>query len=123
MFFGIAQAFSNLTFMALAMVGKNFSFMVGAIFIENFCSGMGTAAFMAFLMSLCNKRYTATQYASLSALSSIGRVCLGPIAGVMVIQWGWVNFYAWSFILSFPGLLLLAMLHGKVSFNVKIAEC
>ncbi|MDR3492577.1 MAG: MFS transporter [Gammaproteobacteria bacterium] len=123
LYFGLAQAFSTLMFMFLAMAGKNFSFMVSAIFIENFCSGMGTAAFMAFLMSLCNKHYTATQYACLSALSAIGRVCLGPVAGVMVLQWGWINFYAWSFVLSFPGLVLLYYLQGKVSLNAEIAEC
>jgi PAT family beta-lactamase induction signal transducer AmpG len=115
--FGLAQAFSTLTFMILALVGKSFSLMVASIFIENFCSGMGTAAFMAFLMSLCHQRYTATQYAYLSALAAIGRVVLGPVAGVMVTQWGWVNFYAWAFVLSFPGLILLHYLRNKVSFN------
>ena len=121
--FGIAQAFSTLTFMLLAMVGKNFSLMVTCIFIENFCSGMSTAAFIAFLMSLCNLRYTATQYACLSALTAIGRVFLGPVAGVTVKYLGWTSFYAWSFALSLPGLLLLMMLRSKVSFNAEMAEC
>ena len=121
--FGVAQAVSTLTFMGLALVAKNFSLMVGCVFIENFCSGMGTTAFMAFLMSLCHARYTATQYACLSALASIGRVCLGPLAGVMVAHLGWVVFYGWSFILSFPGLMLLMLLRKRVSFNAEVAEC
>ncbi len=115
--FGVAQAFSTLTFMLLAITGKSFGLMIGAIFIENFCSGMGTAAFIAFLMSLCHQQYTATQYAYLSALASIGRVILGPIAGLMVTHWGWIHFYAWAFILSFPGLILLGLVRNKVSFD------
>jgi PAT family beta-lactamase induction signal transducer AmpG len=121
--FGIAQAFSTLTFVLLAMVGKSFSLMVVSVFIENLCSGMSTAVFMAFMMSLCHLRYTATQYACLSALASIGRVCLGPVAGVMVLHFGWVSFYAWSFAMSFPGLFILGSLRTKVSFNAKMAEC
>jgi PAT family beta-lactamase induction signal transducer AmpG len=120
--FGIAQAFSTLTFIVLAMIGKNIWCMAICVFIENFCSGMGTVAFMAFMMSLCHVEYTATQYACLSALASIGRVCLGPVAGVMVLHFGWVSFYAWSFAMSFPGLFLLGLLRTKVSFNAKVAE-
>jgi PAT family beta-lactamase induction signal transducer AmpG len=120
--FGVAQALSTLMFVVLAIVGKNFSLMVLSIFIENFCSGMGTAAFMAFLMSLCNHRYSATQYASFAALSAIGRVVLGPLAGIMVQHYGWINFYAWSFLLSLPGLLLLVLLRNRVSFNAKAIQ-
>jgi PAT family beta-lactamase induction signal transducer AmpG len=120
--FGFAQAFSTLMFMLLAMAGKNFPLMVTSVFIENYCSGMGTAAFVAFLMSLCDHRFTATQYACLSALASVGRVFLGPIAGVMVTNWGWVNFFAWAFLLSFPGLLLLYSLRNRMSFNAYATE-
>jgi PAT family beta-lactamase induction signal transducer AmpG len=120
--FGVAQALSTLMFVILAMAGKNFGLMVVSVFIENMCTGMGTVAFMAFLMSLCHRRYTATQYACLSAIASIGRVCLGPVAGVMVLHFGWVNFFMWSFAMSLPGLLLLGLLRRKVSFDVKMAE-
>jgi PAT family beta-lactamase induction signal transducer AmpG len=120
-FFGLAQAFSTLMFMLLAVAGKNFELMVASIFIENFCSGMGTAAFMAFMMSLCDKEYAATQFACISALASLGRVFLGPVAGVMVLHWGWVNFYGWAFLMSFPGLLLLMMLRNRMSFDAKVA--
>ncbi len=117
--FGLAQAFSTLMFMMLALAGKNFTLMVISIAIENFCSAMGTTAFMAFLMSICNHHYSATQYACLSALSAVGRVFLGPLAGVMQLHWGWIDFYAWSFVLSFPGLFLLLYLRKKVSFNAQ----
>jgi PAT family beta-lactamase induction signal transducer AmpG len=122
-FFGIAQACSTLIFVLLAIIGKNIGFMVFSIFIENFCSGMGTAAFVAFLTGLCHHRYSATQYACLSALAAIGRVCLGPVAGMMVLHLGWVSFYAWSFALSFPGLLLLGLLRNRVRFNAEMVEC
>lgn len=112
--FGLAQAFSNLMFVVLAMTGKNFALMALSIFIENFCSGLSTAAFFAFLMSLCNKQYSASQYALLSAVASVGRVFLGPLAAVLVHSYGWVQFFTWSFFLSFPGLLILILLREKV---------
>jgi len=115
MVFGLAQAFSNLMFVWLAMAGKVFALMAGAIFIENFCSGLSTAAFLAFLMALCNKRYTAGQFALLSAVASLGRVFLGPVAGVMVHEMGWVQFYIFAFGLSFPGLFILMMLKERVT--------
>ncbi len=118
LWFGLAQAFSNLMFMLLAAVGKNFLLMATAIFVENFCSGLSTAALMAFLMSLCNHRYTASQYALLSAIASLGRVFLGPLAGWMVENIGWVQFYAWSFVLCFPGIIFLLLLKEKVSSYV-----
>jgi PAT family beta-lactamase induction signal transducer AmpG len=112
--FGLAQAFSNLMFVVLAMAGKNFSLMAASIFIENFCSGLSTAAFLAFLMSICNKKYTASQYALLSAVASLGRVFLGPVAAFMVTNLGWTQFFMWSFLLSFPGVVLLVVLKEKV---------
>ncbi|HTM63479.1 MAG TPA: MFS transporter [Gammaproteobacteria bacterium] len=122
MVFGLAQAFSNLMFVLLAVVGKNFSLMAVSIFIENFCSGLSTAAFLAFLMSVCNKKYTATQYALLSAIASLARVFLGPVAAMMVGALGWAQFFMWSFVLSLPGILLLLMLKEKVLTYAHAAE-
>lgn len=112
--FGLAQAFSNLTFAALAFMGKNFAFMAVSVFIENFCSGLSTAALLAFMMSLCNHRYTASQFALLSAVASLGRVFLGPVAALMVENVGWSQFFIWSFVLCFPGIILLALLKDEV---------
>lgn len=114
LWFGLAQAFSNLTFMLLAIVGKHFTLMAASVFIENFCSGLSTAALLAFLMSLCNHRYTASQFALLSALASLARVFLGPLAGVMVLKMGWAAFFGWSFVLCFPGILFLMLLKKEV---------
>ena len=64
-----------------------------AIASENITSGMGTAAFVAFLMSLCNRRFSATQFALLSAFASVGRVWVGPFAGVLAQSIGWPTFF------------------------------
>ncbi|VVC76131.1 hypothetical protein AQUSIP_14360 [Aquicella siphonis] len=119
--FGLAQAFSNLTFAVLAYAGKSFVLMAASVFIENFCSGLSTAALLAFMMSLCDRRYTASQFALLSAVASIGRVFLGPLAALMVENLGWVQFYIWSFVLCFPGIFLLALLKDEVRFHAHAA--
>lgn len=113
LWFGLAQAFSNLLFVVLAYAGKVMSLMVFSIFVENFCSGMSTAAFFAFLMGVCHREFAATQFALFSAVASLGRVMLGPVASVMVLHWGWVGFYSWAFLLSFPGLLLLSVIQHE----------
>lgn len=114
MAFGLAQAFSNLVFVLLAVSAKSFTLMAASLFIENFCSGLSTAAFFAFLMSMCNKKYTATQFALLSAVASLGRVYLGPVAAYMVASMGWTLFFIWSFILSFAGIFLLLLMKERV---------
>jgi PAT family beta-lactamase induction signal transducer AmpG len=112
MAFGILQGVSTLAFMALALVGKSYSLMVLAVGLENLTSGMGTVAFVAFLMALCDHRYTATQYALLSALSAFGRVYVGPIAGYATdpryLGLSWPTFFFMTFIIALPGLALLA---------------
>jgi PAT family beta-lactamase induction signal transducer AmpG len=105
--FGILQALSNLAFMVLAWMGKNYAMMVGAVASENLAGGMGTAAFVALLMSLCDHRYTATQYALLSALAALGRVFVGPPAGYLVDAVGWGRFFFLTFLAALPGLWLL----------------
>lgn len=112
--FGLMQSFSNLMFVVMSLAGKNFSLMTVSLFIENFCSGLSTAAFLAFLMSMCNKKYSATQYALLSAVAALGRVYMGPVAAWMVDTMGWTLFFTWSFIVSFLGLFLLWVLKEKV---------
>ena len=105
--FGIFQAISNLSFMILALVGKNYPLMIFTIAFENLAGGMGTAAFVAFLMALCDHRFTATQFALLSALASLGRVFVGPISGILVDKLGWVPFFFSTFLFALPGLILL----------------
>ena len=105
--FGILQAVSNFTYFLLAKVGKNYSFLVLTINIENFCAGLGTAAFVAFLMSLCNQRFSATQYALLSSLMAVSRDILVAPAGGLAEATGWSLFFLLSIVAAIPGLLLL----------------
>ena len=81
--------------------------MIFTIAFENLAGGMGTAAFVAFLMVLCNHSYTATQFALLSALASLGRVFVGPLSGVLVDGMGWAVFFFTTFLFALPGLVLL----------------
>lgn len=105
--FAFLQAISNFTFTALALVGKSHPVMIAAVGIENTCGGMGTAAFIAFMMSLCDKRFTATQYALLTSIMALTRVMAGVPTGFMVEALGWPRFYALSVLGALPGILLL----------------
>ncbi|HEY9847508.1 MAG TPA: hypothetical protein V6D03_15095, partial [Candidatus Caenarcaniphilales bacterium] len=105
--FGGLQAISNLAYLILAQLGKNYPFMVLAINIENFCAGLGTAAFVAFLMSLCNQRFSATQFALLSSLMAVSRDILVAPAGRLAQITGWPLFFLLTIVAALPGLLLL----------------
>lgn len=113
--FGFLQALSNLSFMALAWVGKSYGLMVTAIAVENLSGGMGTAAFVALLMVLCNPRYTATQFALLSALAALGRQYLGPPAGYLVESVGWTVFFFITTLAALPGLLVLWRMRARIA--------
>jgi len=112
MAFGILQAVSLLAFMWLALAGKSYPIMVFAVAFENVTTGMATAAFVALLMAMCDHRYTATQYALLSALATFGRVYVGPAAGYATdpryLGLPWPTFFFGTFLLALPGLALLA---------------
>jgi PAT family beta-lactamase induction signal transducer AmpG len=105
--FGFLQAVSNLAYYFLSIVGKNYQAMVLAINIEQFCGGLGTAAFVAFLMSLCNQRFSATQYALLSSLMAVSRDILAAPGGEIVKSTSWSMFFLISIFAALPGLMLL----------------
>lgn len=113
--FGILQALTNLLFMALALAGHSYGLLLLAVAGENLAGGMGTVAFVALLMALCDRRYTAAQYALLSALAALGRILLGPVAGYVVSMWGWPNFFLLTFVIALPGLGLLWYLRQPVA--------
>jgi PAT family beta-lactamase induction signal transducer AmpG len=105
--FGIAQGISGACFMLLARLGHHYPMMVTAIAAENFFSGAGTAVFAAFLMSICDKRFTATQYALLSSVMAITRVVGGAPTGWMAKYFGWETYFLISILAMIPGLILL----------------
>lgn len=118
MAFGILQAISNLTFMALALIGKNYGMLIFAVAFENLCGGMGTAAFISLLMTICSQKYSATQYALLSSLAALGRIFVAPSSGFVVVYVGWANFFFITFLTALPGLWLLFKMKHIIS-NLK----
>jgi len=115
--FGILQGASNAGYWLLSITDKSMLTMGTAVFFENLCGGMGTAAFVALLMTLCNKSFSATQFALLSALSAVGRVYVGPIAGWFVEAHGWPTFYLFSVFAAIPGILLLLVCRRTLEYT------
>jgi PAT family beta-lactamase induction signal transducer AmpG len=113
--FGLLQALTNLGFMILAMAGKSYPLMITVIAAENLCGGMGTAAFVALLMALCDRRFSATQYALLSALASLGRVYVGPAAGALAAIYGWAPFFFLTFLIALPGIAMLWSQRARIN--------
>jgi len=101
------MAVSNLSFAGLAVAGHSNLGMAAAVGFENVASGIGGVTVVAYLSALCNLRFTATQYALLSALASIaGRFLTGTSAGKMITGIGYVNFYILTTLIALPGLFL-----------------
>ena len=101
------MAISNFGFAALAAAGHSNIGMAAAIGFENFASGIGGVTVVAYLSALCNLRFTATQYALLSALASIaGRFLTGTTAGSLIEAMGFVNFYLLTTVIALPGVAL-----------------
>jgi PAT family beta-lactamase induction signal transducer AmpG len=108
MLFGVLQAVSNLGFWVISVGPHNVWIMAAGVGIENLCGGMGTAAFVALLMGLCNQQFSATQFALLSALSAVGRTYLaGPLTPQLVQAAGWPTFFLLTVLIALPGLWLL----------------
>ena len=112
--FGLLQAVSNLGFMWLAWMGKSYVALTTSILVENVTGGMGTAAFIALIMSLCDHRYTATQFALLSSLEALGRVFSGRPSAELVEMVGWAQFFFWSFLVALPGIWLVWVLRAQL---------
>jgi len=137
MLFGVLQLVSNIGFWLVATMGKGawggftlppFDLLIVslkeasnvdwllllAIALENITGGMGTAAFVAFLMALCNQKFSATQYALLSAFAAVGRVWVGPLAGALTETIGWPAFFIFSTIAAVPGLIMLYKMRPEI---------
>ena len=103
----VLMAVSNLSFAALAAAGHTNIGMAAAVGFENFASGIGGVTVVAYLSALCNLRFTASQYALLSALASIaGRFLTGTTVGALLEKVGYVNFYVLTTVVALPGVAL-----------------
>jgi len=112
--FGIAQAFTNLFYMWLALAGKKIWLVALATSVDNLAGGMGGAAFVAFVMAQCSVNFSAFQYALLSALAAIPRFAIGALAGQVVATIGWAKFFVVTFATAIPGLVLLVLLRASI---------
>ncbi|MET0269328.1 MAG: MFS transporter [Sphingomonas sp.] len=117
----IVMAVSNLSFAGLAAAGHSNAAMAGAIGFENFASGIGGVTVVAYFSALTNLRFTAAQYALISAAASIaGRVMTGATAGALIETIGYVPFYVLTTVLALPGILLfwLMMRAGLIDRSI-----
>src|SRR5690606_21696155 len=118
------MAVSNLSFAGLAMLGHSNWAMAAAIGFENTASGIGGVVVIAYFSARCDLRYTAAQYALISAAASIvGRVLTGTTAGALIERLGYVDFYILTTIIAMPGILLfwLMMRSGLVDASIGTA--
>ena len=106
----IVQALSQLGYLGLALRGHDYPVMVAAVIAENFVYGIVSTVFIAYLMSLCSKRFSATQYALLSSLMAVSRDLLVAPAGKVAEVAGWPGFFTIALLAGIPALLLLPVL-------------
>ncbi len=107
LFFGILQAVSTAGFAVLAHIGHSIIGLSVVVAFENLTAGMGTSAYAAFMASITNKQFTATQYALLSSLMGIPRVVISAPTGFIAKNTGWSNFFILCTLIAIPGLILL----------------
>jgi PAT family beta-lactamase induction signal transducer AmpG len=107
-FLGLWQAVSNLSYLAVAYFPDSGPTAIYAASVaESFCGGLGTSAFLAYLMSICRKEYSATQYAVLSALFRVSGIIAGALSGAITGKIGYFQYFALSFFLSIPAFFFL----------------
>jgi PAT family beta-lactamase induction signal transducer AmpG len=106
---GSLQALSNLSYLVLVWAGRNYAVMTGTIIVENICYGLGATALVGFLTTLCNPRFSATQYALLSSVVAAGRDLLTSPAGKLAEALGWSGFFLLTFAAALPALAMLPL--------------
>ncbi len=106
---GIAMASSNLLFALMAVVGPNKALFAFTVLVDGFTSAWGSVAFVALLSVLCNRSFTASQYALMASLGTFARVMLGSYSGIMVdwLEGNWSLFFILTALMVIPSLLFL----------------
>lgn len=115
--FGIVQALSTLSFLIVNFFGHNIIALTSVVFFEDFSSGLGSAAFLAYMASLTNVSFTATQYALLSSLTAVPRTVISSITGILVETLGWNGFFTLCALAALPGLWMITYLMRKNDKN------
>ncbi len=112
--FGALQAVTNLLYMGVSMAGHDMTVMVVAVALDNFFGAMGNTALVVFIMAICDVRFSAFQYALLSALAVLPRNVLGWPAGWLADEIGWTAFFGVTFLTALPGLLAMWLLRERI---------
>lgn len=107
LWFGVCQVVANASFILLVLLPKSILLLAIAVALENFAGGLVTAALLALIMSVCDKRYSATQFALLTALGTMGGTLIGPVTGYIVSDFGWLVFFILAVVLAMPPLLCI----------------
>lgn len=105
--FGIFQALSTAGFGLLHIMGQSLWGLGSVVFFEDMTASMGSAAFIALMGKVANKKFTATQYALLSGLSLVPRAFVSAPAGILAEQLGWTQFFMFSALIAIPGLMMI----------------
>jgi len=118
---GVAQSAANLMYALQAIAGHNVAMLALTIATENITGGMGSAALVAYLSGLCSRGYTATQYALLSSLATVGRTLISSTSGFLAEELGWIGFFTAATFLGVPGLIALLWLMQRERRTAAVA--
>lgn len=116
---GIVQMLSNFAYAFVAMTNGGRPALYGAAIVETFCGGLGTAAFLSFLMFICDRDNAATEYAMLSALFAVARTFAFALSGYFAQDLGFANYYWLTAALALPGLALLPRIRDRLSTSAR----
>lgn len=119
---GVLQALSNLVFVYQAWAGHDLTALTITVASENLATGMGSTAFVAYLSSLCNQAYTATQYALLTSVMGGARTVLSASAGWLADMMDWASFFLLTTVAALPGLLLILWLIRRYPLTVGVQK-
>jgi PAT family beta-lactamase induction signal transducer AmpG len=119
LFLGVVQMLSNIAYALVAMTDGGRPALYGAAVIETFCGGLGTAAFLSFLMFICDRENAATEYAMLSALFAVARTFAFALSGYFATDLGYANYYWLTAALALPGLALLPLIRDRLSASAE----
>jgi len=117
LWFGVLQSLSTAGFIGLSYVGDDLFVLTLVIAFENLSAGLGTAAYIGFIASLTDKRFTATQFALLTSFMGMPRVFAAAPTGYMVGAFGWSGFFLFCTLIAIPGILLIVWLHKRLLSN------
>ncbi len=112
-YFGLAQLLANLAYYSLSLVGADVRVFTVCVIIENFGSGLGTAAFVAFLMAITKKEFSATQYALFTSIAAFSRLLIQLPSGFVAQEIGWSNYFLLSVALGLPAVFLVVLRFRK----------